>query len=263
MLQQTIAGPARPADEADALKRKLAVQSGDLTKIKTAYATAQTDAQKANDRADKAEADLKTAQAKAATEQANAAAVLQKQIDKIQTDADARVKQVQDAERKAWLSKLNYVLLGMGALLILAGVATAWLTGGADLAKSLILAAGGALCFGLDYTLNQPWFQYVAIGSVVLTVIGTGVWAYIEWRDHKADKVAAVVDTSAQKVVATLDTAYESATPEIKAVLDPIFSKLGNNMDAAEKDAIKLLRYKATVTAPAAPSPEIPTQPKT
>jgi hypothetical protein len=252
-LIQTLAGVPRAVDDAEALKRKLVIQAGDLNQISAAYDTAQTAAQAANGRADKAEADLKAAQAAATVEQGKLQAKFQKAFDDQQAAADARVAKVQDDARKAWMNKVNYVLLGLGALLILAAVANAWLTDGAQLAKSGILAVGAGLCFGMDYTLNQEWFKYVAIGATVITVLGAALWAYLQWKEHKAVKAAAVVATTAQKVVTALDAHYEAATPAVKAVLDPVFNSLGNAMDAAEKDAVKLLRYQGTVSQPSQP----------
>lgn len=252
-LIKAIAGPSSPEDEAKALQRKNTVLSGDLSKIKDLYVTANTEARAQKDRADKAEAALRDAQAAAATEQAANAEKLKAQIKAINDAADARVQAVKDEERKAWMRQLNWVLLGLGSLLILTSVANAWLTSGTGLAKSGILAGGAALCFGLDYVLNSQWFVYVAIGSVILTVLGVGIWAYLEYKAHLKDKAALTVDTAAQKVVKTLDAAYESATPEAKALLDPVFATLGNDMDAAEKAAIHALRFKANVASTTIP----------
>lgn len=166
---------------------------------------------------------------------------------------DKEIAAAKDEVRKSFMNKLNYVLLGLGGLLILAAVANAWLTGGAGLGKSAILAAGGALCFGLDYVLNAAWFVYVAIGSVILAVIGVSIYLYLEWKDRQKAKAALVVNATSGKIVKQLDSTYEAATPEDKKVLDPIFAQLGNDMDAKEKSAVKLLRYEATTVQPSTP----------
>jgi len=258
-LIQAVAGEPSAADKLAASERARIVAEGKADEIAKAYATAQTAAAIAAKELGEtktalatSEAALAKANADAAAEQATLAAKLQAHEDALKKAADARVAKVQDEARKAWMAKINYVLLGLGGLFLIAAVANAFLTNGLGLGKSGILAVGSAVAFTLDYALNQTWFQYVVIGAVVVTIIGAGAWAYLEWKAHKALGAAEVVNDTAKKIVKQLDTTYEAATTEAKAVLDPVFDNLSKAMDKTEKNAVHLLRAEANIQ-PASP----------
>jgi len=174
------------AGQADEARRLYAAAQGETERMKVeaaqlraASATAQQDAKAAALKAELAQAAL------AAAEKANAAA-LERNRAANQAALDAAEKRADEAEEKAKNERHKLIfrcLLGLGLLCIAGAIAMAVMTQGAMLAKSLMLAGGGALCIGVAQIVSHPWFDRIFGGCVGLAVVGGGFYLWNERRD--------------------------------------------------------------------------------
>jgi hypothetical protein len=201
-LISTVAGEPTPEDKAAAAVRAQVVAEGNAQKIAAAYATAQTEAQKAKDRADKAESDLATANtALAAVPQQIADAIkaaqaaAQKKSDDafaaVQRQADARVAAAESTARK-WQLAIFY---GVGALLLAGGVVVLVAAvnvpmfgpraGFALMGAGGILIAVGVAVSAVETFIDQhPWIVGAGLGAVGLLVVGAVVLIYANHQHH-------------------------------------------------------------------------------
>ena len=191
-LQKSIAGPPTAEDDAAALKRKMIIQAGDLTTIRSQYVQADTEAKAQKDRADKAEEAARLsnlavgdAQKKAQTEQAQLQAKLQKQIDDITVQANERIQAAESGLKRLQL----LIFFGGGALLFVAGMvilvaAVNIPMFGPKAGIALMIAGAGLIALGIvisevqNFIDNHPWIIGAGIGGAALLVAIAGALMY-------------------------------------------------------------------------------------
>lgn len=212
-LITTVAGEPTPEDKAAAAVRAQVVAEGNAKKIAAAYATAQTEAQKAKDRADKAESDLATAntalaavpaQIEAAIAKAQADA--QKKSDAAfaaqKAQADARVAAAESNTRK-WQLAIFY---GLGALLFAGGIiilvaAVNVPMFGPRAGFALMGAGGGLIAFGVavnaveNFLDQHPWIVGLGLGGIAILVTVALVLVYSNHQHHVSSVAPAIPST--------------------------------------------------------------------
>lgn len=204
------------------------ILAGELAAVKTEMGQAITENQALRAKVDAA--DARVAAAEAAQSKAEAAAVREREqaAAKLQAQFASMTKQIQaakDEARKAALQRLGYVLLGLGAILTLAGAAIAFVTKGLEWERSAIAATFGGLCFSLYWSMNQWWFKWLVIGVVVLGV-AAGVWWLIRERkitvrQNEADEA----EDTLKRVIAAVDKLGDGATvAQVKAAMGDLMN---------------------------------------
>jgi len=147
-----------------------------------------------------------------------------------------------DAQHKADLRLLNWVVLGLAVLFAVLGGGTLWLTKGEQWQRGGLALLCSAVFFLTYWTYHQPWFIYVAGGCVIVILLGVAGVVFYEWKHHKLaqDLVAtkALTEDTLTKVVAGLEEAKKAATPELQT----LFTKLSQKMDGVEKQLIKQVK---------------------
>lgn len=168
----------------------------------------------------------------------------QKAID----DAVARANNVVLKDQVAKLNWFGFSCLAGAALIGALGVGLGGLVAAkrvVPLVVGLLLLGFGAL--GAAQIVGAWWFLW-AVGAAILVVCGGfGIWA---WRHYKARDLAAELAARSAKVakvaqdtLPVLDTAYETATGEIKDWLDEhIFNRLSSVMDKSTKATVHEIR---------------------
>ncbi|MDE2107246.1 MAG: hypothetical protein KGL39_59160 [Patescibacteria group bacterium] len=187
----SVAGKPTPQDEAMAAKRRLAVVSGDLLAIQTAYSGAskavsslQSQLSESQANLEASRASLAKSEALAKAQQAQAAAALQSQFNAKQAEINAT-----RAAATAALSKEQArqrlletgIFFGLSALLFLAAIACFWLKAtyplfGTRAALSLLLGSIGLAAMGTAIMEVQ---NFIALHPAVFwwSVIGIAVLA--------------------------------------------------------------------------------------
>lgn len=238
-----------PADLKEALeaeRRRTAVLSGDVALTKQLYDAAQTEASrmkaeavqlKADTEKAKTEAEIqrqKAAAAQAALVQAQKeqAAELEANRKSNQDKLDAANKKADEAVQKAYEERQNLlvrILIGIGALSILAGIGLAIATQGASAARSSIAVFCGLVCFGLAKLLSHPLFNIVFSVSCVLVVAAVGAYFWYERKQDRALKLTTTTKAEkeeelrkANKLLVHVTKAIEDArkNPEVNAVIE-------------------------------------------
>lgn len=187
----------------------------------------------AEQRATAAEAEAVAMKAAGEKERAEAAARLQRQFDdftrRIETE-QRKAAEAADAARKAALQRLGYVLLGMGTILTLAGAAIAFVTKGLEWQRAAIAAAFGALCFGLYWTMNQPWFKWAVIGTLACGV-GAGIWWLVQERKTTIrQREADEAEDTLKRIIGAVDKLGDGAT--VSAVREAMSVGMNDNHKA-------------------------------
>jgi hypothetical protein len=201
-LIKTEAGEPTPEDKAAAALRAQTVAEGNAQKIAALYATAQTEAQQAKDRADKAQAALDAANtALAAVPQqiadaiAKAQADAQKKSDQAFADQKAQYEQqLADAKSSArkWQLAIFY---GVGALLLAGGVVVLIAAVNVPMfgpragfalmgAGGILIAAGIAVSAVENYIDQHPWIIGTGLGAVALLIVVALVLMYANHQHH-------------------------------------------------------------------------------
>lgn len=259
--KRELGGESTPEDRAAALAAANAFLAGEIERGKALIANAKAEAdeaKKARDAADKRVSDvLATAKQQADAADAEAKRIAgenQKRFDQLEgmvRTARDEATRAKDEARKEMDSLLFKCLLGLGGLLILIAVGIAVLTQGTQILRSAICAGGGAFCFAVAWTLNQPWFKWIAWGGGALGVIAIGAFLWKEFNTTKdvKTKTRALADSekfrrAGQKVVATLDE-WKSEVGD--AVAKPLLEKLSRRMNDDEKIAVHDLRRESAV----------------
>lgn len=191
-----------------------------------------------------AELEREVASTKAAgeKERAEAADKLQARINKLNSaiaEQTRRADEAEDKARKAALQKLGWVLLGLGAAFTIAGAAIAFLTKGVEWQRAAIAAGAGALCFGLYWTINQWWFKWAVIGSLV-ALLAAAVWWFI--REMQAGRRQLEAD-EAEDTLMRIITEFDAAKADM--TLEELKARLGRKMSDAHKALIHELRAEA------------------
>jgi hypothetical protein len=146
--------------------------------------------------------------AAAVREREAAAAKFQAEIDAER----ARTAAAHDQAKKEALQLLGKVLLGLGAALMLAGVGIAFVSKGVEWERALIAAGGGASFFACYWTLNQPWFKWVVIGTIA-SGLGAGVWWLIRERKVTVrQKEADEAEDTLKRIIGAVDQLGDTAT---------------------------------------------------
>jgi hypothetical protein len=187
----------------------------------------------AEQRAAAAEAEALALKAAGEKERAEAAARLQRQFDDFTRRIESeqrKAAEAADAARKAAIQRLGYVLLGLGAILTLAGAAIAFVTKGLEWQRAAIAGAFGALCFGLYWTMNQPWFKWAVIGTLVCGVAAGVWWLAQERKTTIRQKEADEAEDTLKRIIAAVDALGEGAT--VKDVRAAIGNDMGDNNKA-------------------------------
>lgn len=203
-LIRSVAGEPTAADALAASERARIVAEGKAADIAKAYASAAQQAQEAakalvstQAALDSANAALSAQQASAKAEQATQAASLQRTIDKIQADANARVAAAESKTRTIQQA----ILFGLGAILFAGGMVV--LLGMASIPSfgpragfALLAAGAGLIAVGVVVSTVQtfldrhPWVVGTAIG---VCAILTTVAACLVYGNHKAHQEAVKV----------------------------------------------------------------------
>lgn len=166
-------------------------------------------------------------------------------------DANDRADKAIDQARKERDGLLSKVILGLSSACFLAGAAILILTSGKELVRGGIALACAAVGFACYWTLNQPWFIYVAwtaIGLIVAVVVGLIIY---EWHERK-QKVANTKElqdydavwATGKKVMKVLDNFRANASVEAK----PLFDALERELDSSHKIILADLRHEVAVT---------------
>lgn len=266
--KRELGGESTAEDRAEALAAANAFLAGEIEKGRALIANAKAEADEAKKARDAANDAVRVAlegakrQADAADAEARRlAGENQKRFDSLEgmiRGAREEAARAKDEARKEMDSLLFKCLLGLGGLLILIAVGIAVLTQGTQVLRSAICAGGGAFCFAVAWTLNQPWFKWVAIGGGALGAIAIGAFLWTEFRTTKDAKKKTQtlgelerVRAAGRKVVATLDD-WKSEVGE--ATAKPLLEKLSRRMNDDEKIAVHDLRRESAV-AVKAPKP--------
>ena len=242
------------ADRAEALARTNAALAGDLATARAGWDSARSEAERLR-------AELGAARLAAERERAESAARMdarEKEYAAKFAALTAAAQAARDEERNsvlraqvAWLNRIGFICMAItiGALgigLALGGIAALKRVG----PLSVVSGVGAALCFGAAQIVGAWWFPW-AVGLVVLAAIAWfSVWA---WKHQKRGDLAtelaartAKVAAVARTAVPVLDSAYDSASTEVKAWLDEhVFSRLSSTMNRDEKAAVHEIRAGA------------------
>lgn len=235
---------ADPAELAARARDALLVEAGKVAEARASYGAAVQDAQAKASALAVAQADAATARTerdaaraleKAAVE--SLAARLEQNRRDNQLAIAAAIAKAKDEERKAFLRRLGFVLLGLGILGALIAGATMYLTKGTEWERAAIAAGGGASCFALYWCLGQAWFPYLvwSVGAGMVAAVGWYLWR--ESRQHKAiqEKVvrseeADEAEDTLKRVIQAVDELGESAT--IKDVRERMKGLMNDNNKA-------------------------------
>jgi hypothetical protein len=262
--KRELGGESTPEDRAAALAAANAFLAGEIERGKVLIANARAEADEAKKARDAANEAVRVAlenakrQADAAEAEAKRiAADNQKRFDELArrvTAAEERAKNAEDEARKKALGWLSWVELGLGAVFVLVGAATAYLTQGREWLRALIAAGAGGFCFSCYWAQHQPWFKWFVIGGIVLGVVALGVWIWREFADAKdvTTKQQALAElervrNAGRKVVAELDEWKSEAGESVK----PLLERLSRRMNDDEKIAIHDLRRESAVAVKA------------
>ena len=180
-------------------------------------------------------------------------------------DAIAAAKKASDEQHNSMLKSQAGKLTWIGIWCISAAISIAVLVGffGSLIVLRkvglylLALAVVGFLFLGAAQIIAQPWFMWACAGAILIGCIWFGVWA---WRHQKRGDLAAELAARTTRVAAVaktavpvLDTAYESASAEVRAWLDAnIFDRLSSAMNRDEKATVHEVRAEAKLTEAAA-----------
>lgn len=239
----------------EAEKRRAATFAGQVEEARKLYASAQTEtermkAEAAKLRADttqaKAEADAARIKAEAAQVSLNAAeqahtATLERNKAENQAKIDAAVKRADEAEAKAYAERQNLlvrILIGIGALSILAGIGLAIATSGASVWRSGIAVLCGGICFGLAKVLSHPWFNTIFVTSLVLLAAAGAVFL---WHERKS----ALAKEAFTRTVAALDETGVVFDDEGKKT--ELGNKLEEALDTPHKKLVATLQKAAAI----------------
>ena len=233
---------ADPVEVAAAAQRALLVEQGKTLQAQQAYQDAVRDSKA--EAADLATEETKAAEAyreqlEAEDKLATATAGYEKRVSDNEAANTKRLQAVEDSIRTAQVRDLNLV----GGL--------------AGLRMTYPFGIVAAVLFGLAQVVGSLWFHYCLVGGLVVAVISAAYYLFSLWeaqKQHAATTAQLAQTTSVlHSVVPVLDTAYDSATPEVKQVLDDkVFTPLATTMDRSEKALVETIRTAATTVNPAA-----------
>ncbi len=153
---------------------------------------------------------------------------------KIEADKKAAV----DKARNEFMHWLNLGLLGLAGICYLVAAATAYFSSGREWLRAAIATLVGSIFVCVAYTINQPYFKYVA-GVVTLLVVAA-VAAYV-WSARNSAKNMIEADrvrSTLKQVVTSVDQLRNEAKDEAK----PVLEKFRDLMDADHKQVVKEIR---------------------
>lgn len=231
-----------PADSAELLasaSREALVQSGKAAEARSAYEKANTDAKADAARAASAETDARLARER----ERQTIAEYEKKISEDAAATQAKMDKLKDAEAHEQAKMLRWIAAGCLAIFLLATGFGQW--AGAKLTWPFGVTA--LLLFGLAQLVTQTWFIYATNGVLGVIAIVVGWWAWQHYKQHDllkaTEEKAAKLTSMAKPVVETLDTAYNTAAPEIKVWLqEHVFNQLDKKMDLADKATVHEVR---------------------
>ena len=243
--------PTDPVEAAAASARALLVEQGKTEEARQAYTDAVRDGKaQAADLAtlkEQAAEAFKAANAAEASEKATVEAYEAKIADNERANTE-HLQRVEDSIKSAQVRNLN-IAGGLCVVLLALGVGFGGLAG---LRMTYPFGIMAAVLFGLAQVVGSLWFHYCVIGGLAIAVIAA---AYYLWQRFEEGKThAAVVAQNTQltgvlhSVIPVLDSAYDTATSDVKQVLDDkVFTPLATSMDRSEKAAVQTIR--ATISA--------------
>ena len=247
---------ADPVEVAAAAQRALLVEQGKTLQAQQAYQDAVRDSKA--EAADLATEETKAAEAyreqlEAEDKLATATAGYEKRVSDNEAANTKRLQAVEDSIRSAQVRDLN---LGGGLCVALLALGVGF-GGLAGLRMTYPFGIVAAVLFGLAQVVGSLWFHYCLVGGLVVAVISAAYYLFSLWeaqKQHAATTAQLAQTTSVlHSVVPVLDTAYDSATPEVKQVLDDkVFTPLATTMDRSEKALVETIRTAATTVNPAA-----------
>lgn len=167
-----------------------------------------------------------------------------------QAAIDTAIAAARDAERKSALRKLSFALLGLGIVCALVAGATMYLTKGKEWQRAAIAAGCAACFFAMNWTLNQPWFKYLAWGcggAIVLAV------CWFLWRESKqADEIrtketrvkeADEAEETLKRIIGAVDALGDTAT------VSDVRARMSSLMNDSHKALILELKAETKRTA--------------
>lgn len=154
---------------------------------------------------------------------------------KFERDKQAAV----DKARGEFMRYLNFGLLGIAGVLYLVAAATAYLSSGKEWLRAGIAALLGSVAICIAYTVNQPYFKYVAGGVTLLIAAALGLFIWSERRSAVKSIEAERVRGAFKKVVESVD----QIRSEVGDAAKPLVEKLRANMDADHKLVVQEIRH--------------------
>ena len=241
---QNVAGQPTAADQLAASERARVVAEGKAQDIAAQYQAAQTAALAAQSDLASTKAALAAqnaalakAQADAQTEQAGLAAKLQAQFDATKRDADARVAAAQSAAKAAAERMQTVILTGLGALLILAGIASIVYASSIPFlgprAGALLIGAGvGLITLNVivrelqDQLDRHPWVLWTGVGLMIALVAVAAGMIYSN-QHHAADALKTALTPVTDAAKAKAESVLADAKAEAAKLIADAKAKLG------------------------------------
>ena len=233
------------AGHADDARKLYASAQGEAERMRSEAAKLKSDATEAKAGADAARAKADQAQvALIAAEKANTAA-LERNRAANQALLDAAEKRADEAVKKAYEERQNIIvriLMGIGALAILAGIGLAIATSGASAIRSGIAVLCGGICFGLARVLSHPLFNVFFVAALAVTAIAVSFYLWRERRESiMADGYIKTVDVLERVNIA------DATAKDSKGEASTIAGELSKLLDTRQKAIVNELRRVALV----------------
>lgn len=185
----------RAEDLVIALDRANAGLRGDLKTAQAGWNSAQSEAVQLRTQLSQAQLDATKEREQSAAVQNAREAQWKATFDKLQKEADERVRLAQEKAEQEQRHMLNWIFHGAGAVLVLLGVLCFTLFSslpfaGPKVGMSLIAAGAASISAGIavNWVLSHPWIMVIIIG---VPLIGAAVLAYANhWHGTSVPKTA-------------------------------------------------------------------------
>lgn len=231
----------------EAEKRRSLMLAGKFEEAQKLYEAAQAESQKIKAENEKLRIESENLKIKMEAAQKNLIEVEKKWEAQLRENAkvsqekiEQLIKAAQEAEKKAYEERHKLIfrwLVGLGVACVAASIALAAVTNGTMIAKSIIIALGGALSIGIAQILSHPWFNIIFGICIFVIVVGLIVYFIYERKiAHKNETLNRVVDVI-QNTDATSSIFRNTEGKEQR--LGDLFSK---KMDDTHKKIIKSIK---------------------
>lgn len=234
---KAVTGEPSAADKIAAAERARTVAEGNSATIAKMYEDSKATAAAAGQQLVDARAALEAANRKitatqmaASEEQKTLAAKFQGQIDKVQSDADARVQAAEDKAKKDERRLQFWIFVGGGAACISLGIfvivfASSLPMFGPKAGGGLILAGLGLIATGkaLDFIESHPWIVYTGLGLSAACAIAAIALIYAN-HHHAREALAA----KAAPLLAAAETKATPVVDEARSEFDKFIAEFRN-----------------------------------